>query len=524
MDLIITSGGLGPTADDMTVEVVAGFCGRELVLDEVLEKKIAEILRSMMRRFPDRDFDAVLAANRKQAMVPAGAQVIDPVGTAPGVIVPGTPTVLVLPGPPRELQPMWHTATGLPAVQQAIAGRTVYRQDIVRMFGLPESGLAETLRQAQRSIDGFDRLEITTCLRRGELEIVTRYEPTDAETYARLVDTLREQHPREVFSTDGSYIDDQVAHLLAGRRIATAESCTAGMIAARLTDRAGSSAYVMGGAVVYSNEAKSEVLGVDPALIAEHGAVSEPVAEAMAAGALRRFDADTAIAITGIAGPDGGTPDKPVGTVCFTVASSRRAAIDTDHAAAGQPGRHPGPLDDGRYAPAATGVGRVARSVPFVVVPHRHHGAQDLLGPAETGEMALARDDVQRGVGERGHHVLAMRERNDVVAVAVPPVHRDLDLVEPEPPRPGEHHDVGERRGQLFAAAVEQVVEEHRLELGAAQQPAVTFRRDRGVHLERGGGDGSDQLDQGGGGEPHRQPCHLEDRARPDCPASSRHR
>ena len=182
VDLIITSGGLGPTADDMTVEVVAGFCGRELVLDAVLEEKIAEILRSMLRRFPDRDFDAVRAANRKQAMVPAGAQVIDPVGTAPGVIVAGTPTVLVLPGPPRELQPMWRTATGLPAVQQAIAGRTVYRQDIVRMFGLPESGLAETLRQAQRSIDGFDRLEITTCLRRGELEIVTRYEPSDAET------------------------------------------------------------------------------------------------------------------------------------------------------------------------------------------------------------------------------------------------------------------------------------------------------------------------------------------------------
>ena len=188
------------------------------------------------------------------------------------------------------------------------------------MFGLPESGLAETLRQAQRSIDGFDRLEITTCLRRGELEIVTRYEPPMRKPMRELVDTLHEQHPREMFSTDGSYIDDQVARLLAGRRIATAESCTAGMVAARLTDRAGSSAYVMGGAVVYSNEAKSELLGVDPALIAEHGAVSEPVAEAMAAGALRRFDADTAIAITGIAGPDGGTPDKPVGTVCFSVA------------------------------------------------------------------------------------------------------------------------------------------------------------------------------------------------------------
>jgi nicotinamide-nucleotide amidase len=115
-------------------------------------------------------------------------------------------------------------------------------------------------------------------------------------------------------------VDDQVAQLLTGRRIATAESCTGGLLAARLTERPGSSAYLVGGAVVYANDAKTELLGVDPALIETHGAVSEPVAEAMAAGALRRFEADTAVAITGIAGPDGGTPDKPVGTVCFTVA------------------------------------------------------------------------------------------------------------------------------------------------------------------------------------------------------------
>ena len=327
VDLIITSGGLGPTADDMTVEVVAGFCGRELVLDDLLEAKIADILRSMMARFPDRDFEAVRAANRKQAMIPAGAQVIDPVGTAPGVLLPGTPAVLVLPGPPRELQPMWRTAAALPAIAQALAGRTVYQQAMLRMFGLPESGLAETLRRAQRSIAGIDRLEITTCLRRGELEVVTRYEPADAGAYAQLMDLLCRQHPREVFSTDGSTVDDQIAGLLAGRRIATAESCTAGLVAARLTDRAGSSDYVMGGAVVYSNEAKAEVLGVDPALIAEHGAVSEPVAEAMAAAALRRFDADTAIAITGIAGPGGGSTEKPVGTVCFTVALAGRPAL-----------------------------------------------------------------------------------------------------------------------------------------------------------------------------------------------------
>ena len=319
VDLIVTSGGLGPTADDMTVEVVAQFYGRELVLDDVLEEKIAAILKRLRARFSEVDFDAVRAANRKQAMVPAGAQILDPVGTAPGVVVAGKPTVVVLPGPPRELQPMWHTAVETPGLQEAIAGRTEYRQAMVRMFGLPESGLAETLREAQGHIDGFERLEITTCLRRGELEIVTRYEPDAAPVYAELLETLREHHARQIFSEDGALVDDQVAALLAGRRIATAESCTAGLIAARLTDIPGSSDYVAGGVVAYANEAKSGMLDVDEALIEANGAVSEPVAEAMARGALRRFDADTAVATTGIAGPGGGTKDKPVGTVCFSV-------------------------------------------------------------------------------------------------------------------------------------------------------------------------------------------------------------
>jgi nicotinamide-nucleotide amidase len=319
VDLIVTSGGLGPTADDMTVAVVAEFCGRELVLDDQLEERIAEILKRLRGRFTDVDFDAVRAANRKQAMVPAGATILDPVGTAPGVVVPGTPTVLVLPGPPRELQPMWRAAVDTPALQDAIAGRTTYRQDMVRMFGLPESGLAETLREAQGRVDGFDRLEITTCLRRGELEIVTRYEPEAADVYARLLDVLREHHARQIFSEDGSLVDDQVAALLTGRRIATAESCTAGLVAARLTDIPGSSDYVAGGVVAYANEAKAGMLDVDPALIDTHGAVSEPVAEAMARGALHRFGADTAVATTGVAGPGGGTEEKPVGTVCFSV-------------------------------------------------------------------------------------------------------------------------------------------------------------------------------------------------------------
>ncbi|WP_193048036.1 competence/damage-inducible protein A [Mycolicibacterium baixiangningiae] len=327
VDLIVTSGGLGPTADDLTVATVARFCGRDLVLDSGLEERIAEILRRLTGRRTDIDFESLRAANRKQAMVPEGATVLEPVGTAPGVVVPGSPTVLVLPGPPRELQPMWWTAVETDAVRQAIAGRTEYRQGMVRMFGLPESGLAETLRDAERDVAGFDRLEITTCLRRGELEIVTRYEPDAAGVYQDLVALLRDRHGSAIFSEDGSLVDDQVAALLAGHTIATAESCTGGMLSARLTDLAGSSAYMAGGAVCYADAAKVELLGVPADLIATHGAVSEPVAEAMADGALRNFGADVAVAITGIAGPGGGTETKPVGTVCFCVRRSDGATL-----------------------------------------------------------------------------------------------------------------------------------------------------------------------------------------------------
>ncbi len=330
VDLIVTSGGLGPTADDMTVEVVARFCDRDLVLDQALDARIGEIVLGLMKRRTGGqtlDAEAVRAANRKQAMVPTGAVVLDPVGTAPGVVIAGTPTVVVLPGPPRELQPMWQAAVATEAVQNAIAGRTQYRQQTVRMFGLPESGLADTLRDAERAVSGFDRLEITTCLRRGELEIVTRYEPQDAGAYSDLLVVLRERHAREIFSEDGALVDDQVAGLLDGRSIATAESCTAGLLAARLTERPGSSAYVAGGVVTYSNAAKAEVLGVDATLIETHGAVSEPVAEAMALAALQRFGADTAVAITGVAGPGGGTATKPVGTVCFSVALADGTAL-----------------------------------------------------------------------------------------------------------------------------------------------------------------------------------------------------
>jgi competence/damage-inducible protein CinA-like protein len=322
VDVVVTSGGLGPTADDMTIEVVAGFSGRPVQLDERLEERIAEILKPLMERFPHLDYEAVRASNRKQAMVPAGAEVIDPAGTAPGLVVPpldGGPTVVVMPGPPRELHEMWPVAAGTEAFQRAIAGRTHYEQGTLRLFGIPESEIAETLRVAEAEIEGFDQLEITTCLRRGEVEVVVRREPSSEDPWRRLVELISERHARTLFSTDGSTIDDQVAELLQGRRVGLAESCTGGLMAARLTERPGSSAYVRGGVVAYSDEAKVELLGVDPAAIERHGAVSPEVAEAMADGALARFEADTAIAITGVAGPAGGTQEKPVGYVCWCV-------------------------------------------------------------------------------------------------------------------------------------------------------------------------------------------------------------
>src|SRR3954466_3043007 len=337
-DLVITSGGLGPTADDLTIETVARFSGRELFLDEALEERIAEILRPLMKRFRNLDFDAVRAANRKQALVPEGAHVIYPAGTAPGLVVPGKPTIVVLPGPPRELHAMWPEAVETEAFQEASGGRTEYEQTTMRLFGIPESEIAETLRVAEREVEGFEDVEITTCLRRGEVEVVARREPSAEEAWQGIADLIAARHARSLFSTDGSTIDEQVASLLDGHRVAVGESCTGGLMAARLTERAGSSAYVAGGAVAYSNEAKAELLAVDPALIERHGAVSPEVARAMADGALERFEADIAVSITGVAGPGGGreagrgggSEEKRVGYVCWCVKERSGATLARD--------------------------------------------------------------------------------------------------------------------------------------------------------------------------------------------------
>jgi nicotinamide-nucleotide amidase len=326
VDLIFTSGGLGPTADDLTASVVGAFQGRELRLDEPLEGRIWTIISRLLERWPDIDRDALRASNRKQAMVPEGATVLEPVGTAPGLVVPPAdgsegPTIVVLPGPPRELQPMWSDAVVTEAFRAAAAGAVEYRQEMLRLFGIPESEIAETLRLAEDA-HGLTGLEITTCLRRGEVEVVTRYEPAAQATYDAFEATVRERHADTLFSDDGTSVDQQVAQLLRDRgwTIATAESCTGGLIAGRLTDLAGSSDYVRGGLVVYDNAAKTALAGVPAATIDAVGAVSPEVAEALADGARARLSADVGVGVTGIAGPGGGTEDKPVGLVWVSVA------------------------------------------------------------------------------------------------------------------------------------------------------------------------------------------------------------
>jgi nicotinamide-nucleotide amidase len=329
LDLVVTSGGLGPTADDLTAEVVAKFSGRELVLDQGMENKIARILRGFAARLR-LDEDALMEANRKQAMVPEGATAIDPAGTAPGLVVPADRlTVIVLPGPPRELQTMWEQAIKTPPAREVLDRATPFHTYTLRMIGIPESEIAKSLREIESGTD-LSPLEITTCLRRGEIEVEVRYRDGAQPAADAVRRGMAERHARYLFSEDGTTIDEQVAGLLRGRRLGLAESCSGGLLAARITNRPGASAYLAGSVVAYSNDAKRELLGVDAGLIARHGAVSPEVAEAMARGALERFGADVAVSITGIAGPDGGSDDKPVGYVCLHGLTSEGGTLSRD--------------------------------------------------------------------------------------------------------------------------------------------------------------------------------------------------
>jgi molybdenum cofactor synthesis domain-containing protein len=285
-DLVITSGGLGPTADDLTAEVVAQVQGRPPRLDEALEQRITAIVARLSARFGGvRHPESSAIATRKQAMVPDGAEVLEPAGTAPGLVVPVAvgrvgPPVIVLPGPPWELQQMWPAAVTAAAVREVIAGVPELRQHTLRLWGVPESELAATLRRVDSELTG---LEITTCLRDGELEVVTRY-PSEAQPgVRRLVDAVGTDFPEQLFSTDGAEVDELVARALSGRgwTVAVVEAATGGAVSARLT---GSSEQVVGGLVDTSA-----------------GPVSAQAALAMAGRARTEFGADVGIGVTAVA-------------------------------------------------------------------------------------------------------------------------------------------------------------------------------------------------------------------------------
>jgi nicotinamide-nucleotide amidase len=250
IDIVVTSGGLGPTADDLTAQVVGRFAGRPMVLDSEMEGKIAAIIERFARRLRF-DPEAVRDANRKQAMIPEGATAIDPAGTAPGLVVPADgQVVIVLPGPPRELQEMWPKAIATEAAQKVLDSAEPYRTLSIRMFGIPESELAKSLREIEAETD-LSELEITTCLRGGELVTDVRHRPRSEAAAEALRTGLEDRLGRFTFSEAGESIEEVIARLLGDRTLGVAESCTGGILAERLTARPGASAWLRGSVVAY---------------------------------------------------------------------------------------------------------------------------------------------------------------------------------------------------------------------------------------------------------------------------------
>ena len=311
VDLLCTSGGLGPTHDDLTMEAVATATGRALALDPDALAMVEERSRGL-RQTPG----VARRVREKQAMLPAGATVLPPVGTAPGAALEHEgAVVVVLPGPPWELQEMWEAARSEPPLAALLARGGGAPERVLRAFAVPESRVVAALGPLDPG--AWERLTVGICARDAELEITVRSAPEDAWAADALEARLGDELGAALYSRDGATVDEVVARLLtaAGQTVAVAESCTGGGLGARLTARPGSSAYVLGGVIAYSDGVKRDVLGVDPGLLRRHGAVSAPVAGEMAAGARDLVGSDWALAITGVAGPGGGTPEKPVGLV-----------------------------------------------------------------------------------------------------------------------------------------------------------------------------------------------------------------
>ena len=313
-DLCITSGGLGPTHDDRTVELVARAAGVSLRVDDELEREIGGISRAFSRRMnrPYLDFEPGV---RKQATIPEGALSLGLAGTAPGLVLQaGACVVVVLPGPPGELQRLWHEAVEAEPVGRVLARAQPPVLRLLRFFGASESAVAKALADAGGDGDG---VEATICARDFEIHVDLYVQPGAEGRADELSTQLVAPLERYLFSRDERRVEELVldACLEQGLTLATAESCTGGMVAGRLTSVPGSSRAFVGGVVAYADQVKAAELGVPSEVLERHGAVSAETAAAMAAGARERLGADVAVAVTGIAGPDGGTADKPVGLV-----------------------------------------------------------------------------------------------------------------------------------------------------------------------------------------------------------------
>ncbi len=313
-DLCLVSGGLGPTHDDRTVELVARVAGQALVVDPELEHDIEEVSRLIADRLrrPYTDFSAGV---RKQATRPEGATSLGLAGTAPGLVLEtGGCVVVVLPGPPPELRRLWERALESEAVRAVVERAPSRGRRTLRFFGTPESAVAEALAGAGGEGDG---VEVTICAREFEIHVDIVIEPGADERAAEVEHAFRESLGRYLFSEDERSIAEIVldAARTQGLSLATAESCTGGLVASRLTSVPGSSDVFRGGVIAYADDVKEHELGVGRNVLSQHGAVSAETARAMADGARARLGVDVAIAVTGIAGPGGATEDKPVGLV-----------------------------------------------------------------------------------------------------------------------------------------------------------------------------------------------------------------
>ena len=314
-DACLVSGGVGPTHDDRTVEMVAKALGRGLHVDESLEQQIEAVSRTVAERLrrPYADFQVGVT---KQATIPDGAISLGLAGTAPGLLVEhdGGRVVVVLPGPPGELRRLWPGALETDAFRGLLARTHAPGRRVLRFFGVSESAVARALAEAGGDGGG---VEATICARDFEIHVDLVVEPGAEARADELETALLPPIERWLYSRDERPIEEHVLALARARglSLATAESETGGLVAARLTSVPGASGAFAGSVVAYSNELKQSQLGVPPELLAERGAVSAEVAAAMARGARERLGVDVAVAVTGIAGPGGGTPEKPVGLV-----------------------------------------------------------------------------------------------------------------------------------------------------------------------------------------------------------------